>query len=152
MSDWRAWTWQSDWTGLIFFVSTITLISFLLFPCASVWEDTRAWVLFSYSHILDGTFLFRDTTWSKWSESRLSMANYNNNSMKFCCGGQLIIFSVMFFSCLPENHNCFIGLEVAMPVMICMFFCCCFHILQCLPFQCLNKQINKLLFTLILIF
>ena len=45
VSDWRDWTQQSDRPGLIFFVYTITLISFLLFPCASDWENTHALVL-----------------------------------------------------------------------------------------------------------
>ena len=36
------------------------LISFLLFPCASVWENTRAWVLPCPIAILNGTFLFRE--------------------------------------------------------------------------------------------
>ena len=29
--------------------SSVYLISFLLFPCASVWENARAWVAISYS-------------------------------------------------------------------------------------------------------
>ena len=46
--------------------------------------------------ILNGNLFFRKKTWSKWSESRLSKADYNNNSIIFCCGGWVIIFAVMF--------------------------------------------------------
>ena len=58
VSDGRDNSIQSDWTGLLFFVSAVLLSTFillfllsssvslsysiLLFPCASVWENIRA--------------------------------------------------------------------------------------------------------------
>ena len=61
------------------------LISFLLFPCSSVSENTCTSSPFPIA-MLNGIFLFRETTWSKWSKGRLPKTNYTNNtgtSIKF---------------------------------------------------------------------
>ena len=57
----------------------LNLISFLLFPCARVWENTRAQVPQFPIARLNGIYLilFRETSWSKWSKSRLSKTNYS---------------------------------------------------------------------------
>ena len=57
------------------------LISFLLFPCASVWENTLAWVP-NFQYHSEWYLLFLNT---KWSKSLLSKTNYNNNYLSFQC-------------------------------------------------------------------
>ena len=76
---------------------------------------------FSYSHTEWYLLFFRETTLSKWSESRLSKADYNNNSIMFCCCGRVIIFAVMFFYVCQESTIALYGLEMVMPVIISPF-------------------------------
>ena len=50
--------------------SVFYLTSFLLFSCASVWENTRTWVPYFLSPYWMVPSFFAETTWSKWSKSR----------------------------------------------------------------------------------
>ena len=65
----------------LIFLLFLSLISFLMFPCASVWENARTWVP-HFLVILTGTCSYRETRWSemRWSEDSRVKTNYNNNN------------------------------------------------------------------------
>ena len=75
-------------SSYLFLLQVLCLISSLRFPCASVWENTRARV-FPIA-ILYGTFSFRKTR-SFRPKSRLSKTNYHYN-----CSCSLLCSSILF--------------------------------------------------------
>ena len=109
-------------SGLLFFVpafllsiltplflpsSSVYLISSLLFPCISVWENTRAWVPFHIA-ILHGTFFFarRNSPCVGWSFA------YQNLiilliCVKFCDKGRCIYAGLLELAALAL-HICWI--------------------------------------------
>ena len=80
----------------------LCLISFLLFQCASVCENTCAWGPPFPIAIPNGTFLFRET---RWSESSLAKTNYNDDHY-FTIAIRLTMFTLLPHTYLRFHASC----------------------------------------------
>ena len=82
--------------SLLTFFVCLSLISFLLFPCASVWDNSLAWVLhFLYIAILNGTCFFHFLVQEKLN---LPSGHYYRH---WSCSGRLnrLIIKFIAFNC-----------------------------------------------------
>ena len=84
-----------------YLLSCIWLISFLLFPCASVWKNTRAWVTFPIGILNDSCYFARRNRLCCGRSFACQRLYYNNNWKP-----KLAVFSPSSDCCFPLDGCC----------------------------------------------